>query len=442
MGFYYYYKLNEAQNKLSILKHVILIAMDRPIDSKFKRRKQIITYSIIGAVVLAVVILFIFRDNSSKLNIERDKITIDEVQKDIFQDYISVIGTVEPIQTVYLDATEGGRVEEIFMREGTMVKQGDVIMRLTNDNLLLEISNNEAEVARAINDLKSMRVNLENQQIGNRSQLVDFYYDLLKLERLYKNNAKLLKEKYISEEEYLLSKENYERNKLHFDLLSKKNMQDSISIETRIAASEASVASMQKNMTMVRERLNKLSVKATVNGELASLKPELGEVINYGTRIGTINILDSYKLRVDVDEHYISRVKLKLKAFCDFSGTEFPATITKIFPEVKEGKFFVDMEFSGKVPEDIRIGQTSRIRLELGASETAILIARGGFYQTTGGQWIYVVDKSGTFATKRNIKIGRQNPKYYENLEGLEPGEKIITSGYENFGTADKLVLK
>jgi HlyD family secretion protein len=188
--------------------------------------------------------------------------------------------------------------------------------------------------------------------------------------------------------------------------------------------------------------LNKLSITAPVNGELATLKPELGEVINYGTRIGSVNILDSYKVRVDIDEHYISRVKLKLKAYCDFSGADYAASITKIFPEVKDGKFAVDMEFSGKIPQEIRIGQTSRIRLELGESETALLVGRGGFYQTTGGQWIYVVDKSETYATKRNIKIGRQNPKYYEVLEGLTPGEKIITSGYENFGTADKLVLK
>jgi HlyD family secretion protein len=416
--------------------------MDRILDGSIKRRKQIITYSGAGTIVLAVVLFFIFRDNSSKLNVEQDKITIEEVKKDIFQDYISVIGTVEPIQTVYLDATEGGRVEEIFIREGTMVKKDDVIMLLSNDNLLLQISNNEADVARAINDLKSMRVNLENQQISNRSQLVDLYYDLLKMERLYINNGKLVKDKYISEEEYLVSKENFERNKKHFELLSRKNTQDSVSINTRIAASEASVESMQKNMAMVRERLNKLSITAPVNGELATLKPELGEVINYGTRIGSVNILDSYKVRVDIDEHYISRVKPKLKAYCDFSGADYAASITKIFPEVKDGKFSVDMEFSGKVPQEIRIGQTSRIRLELGESETALLVGRGGFYQTTGGQWIYVVDKSETYATKRNIKIGRQNPKYYEVLEGLAPGEKIITSGYENFGTADKLVLK
>jgi HlyD family secretion protein len=416
--------------------------MDKPIDNSIKKRKQRIKYSILGAFVLSVILIFILRDKSSKLNVELDKITIEEVKHDIFQDYISVIGTVGPIQTVYLDATEGGRVEQIFIREGNLVKQGDIIMRLSNDNLLLEISNYEAEVARAINDLKSMRVNLENQQISNKSQLVDLYYDLLKLERVYRNNTSLLKDKYISNEEYLLSKENFERNKQHFELLSEKNIKDSISINSRIAASEASVESMQKNMSIIQNRLNKLTVKAPVEGELASLNPELGQVIAYGTRIGTINILDSYKLKAEIDEHYISRVKLKLKAYCDFSESEFMATITKIYPEVKDGKFNVDLEFDGKIPSDMRIGQTSRIRLELGASETAILVARGGFYQSTGGQWVFVVDPKNNIAVKRNIRIGRQNPAFYEILDGLQTGERVITSGYENFGTADKLVLE
>jgi len=416
--------------------------MDRPIDSSIKKRKQRLKYSILVVFVLSVILIFIFRDNSSKLNVETDKITIEEVKQDIFQDYISVIGTVEPIQTVYLDATEGGRVEEIFIREGTMVNKDDMIMRLSNDNLLLEISNYETEVARAINDLKSMRVNLENQQISNKSQLVDLYYDLLKLERVYRNNTTLLKDKYISNEEYLLSKENFERNKQHFDLMSEKNTKDSVSINARIAASETSVESMQKNLAIIENRLSKLTVKAPVKGELASLNPELGQVIAYATRIGTINILDSYKLKAEIDEHYIARIKLKLTAFCDFSENEFKATITKIYPEVKDGKFSVDLEFSGKVPDDMRIGQTSRIRMELGASESALLVPRGGFYQSTGGQWVFVVDPKNNIAVKRNIRIGRQNPAFYEILEGLQTGERVITSGYENFGTADKLVLE
>lgn len=416
--------------------------MDRKIEKKNWIRRNIILLCL-GIVVTGFISYFLFfTDYGSKLNVEIDKLTIENVKQDIFQDYIAVIGTVEPIQTVYLDATEGGRVEEIFLREGTTVKKGDIIMRLSNDNLLLEISNNESEVARAINDLKTMKVNLENQSINNKNQLIDLYYDLLKLDRLYNYNKELLKNNHISKEEYNISKENYERNKQHYDILLQKSSQDSAFMKLRIAASEESVESMQSNLKIIRNRLTKLLVQAPVNGELASLKPEIGEVINYGTRIGTVNILDSYKLKVDVDEHYISRIKKNLKGACEFSTAEFPAYITKIYPEVKDGKFAVDMVFIDKVPSDIRIGQTSRIRLELGESNNAVLIPRGGFYQNTGGQWIFVVDQTGNYAIKRDIKIGRQNPKCYEVLDGLKAGERVITSGYENFGNVAKLILK
>lgn len=416
--------------------------MDKIIDNKGKiKRKRIIMGSSIA--LLLVVILYAFlSDRGSKLNVSVDKITIEPVTYDLFQDYIAIIGTVEPIQTIYLDATEGGRVEEIYRREGAMLKKDDDIMRLSNDNLLLEISNYETEVARAVNDLKSMRVSLENQQINNRTQLVELYYDLTKLERDYKKNISLEKDKYIALEDLLMSKENYERKKKLFDLLSKKAYQDSVSINTRIASSEESVESMQKNLSIIRNRLTKLTIKSPVNGELATLNPELGQVISYGTRIGTINILDSYKVRAEIDEHYIARIKVKLKAYCDFSGKEYMATISKVFPEVKDGKFFVDLLFNGEVPQEIRIGQTSRIRLELGESKQALLVSRGGFYQSTGGQWIFVVNKSKDKAIKRNIRIGRQNPKFYEVLEGLEKGEEVIVSGYENFGDADQLILK
>lgn len=416
--------------------------MDKPVDRKFKRRKQIIYYTIGSCVVLCLLFAFILRDYSSRLNVDIDKVSIDKVQKNVFQDYIAIIATVVPIQTVYLDATEGGRIEEIYLREGAMVSKGDQIIRLSNDNLLLEISNYETEVARAINELKTMRINLENLQITNQTQLVEYYYDLLKLEREQKNNAILIKDQYISNEDYYISQENYARKKKLFDLLSRKCKQDSISNKTRISASEESVESMQKNLGIIRNRLNKLNIKAPLAGELATLNPELGQVINLGTRIGTINVLDSYKLKADIDEHYVARVKLKLKAWGDFSGTEFPASIVKVYPEVKDGKFSVDMVFTANIPDEIRIGQTSRIRLELGESETAILVPRGGFYQSTGGQWIYLLDKSRNFAVKRNIRIGRQNPGFYEVLEGLEPGQEVITSGYENYGTADKLILR
>lgn len=414
-------------------------------DKQLEKKSWVHRYwfYLLGALLLvsALTYLFAFADHSSRLNVEEHQITIDEVTEEVFQDYIALIGTVEPIQTIYLDATEGGRVEAIYLREGTRLKKGDIIMKLSNDNLLLEISNNETEVARAVNDLKQMRVNLENQRINNKTQLVDLYYDMQRLKRLYRYNTELSKNSHVSVEEFTLSRENYERTKQHYDLLLEKNQQDSVFMKVRLEASEESVESMQRNLSIIRGRLNKLNIKAPFDGELASLKPEIGEVISYGSRIGTINILDSYKLRVEVDEHYISRVSRNLMAGCEFSGTDYKAEVSKVYPEVKNGRFAVDMIFTQQVPSDIRIGQTSRIRLQLGESKTAVLVPRGGFYQSTGGQWIFVVDASGKQAVKRNIKIGRQNPTFYEVLNGLTPGERVITSAYDNFGSVDKLVL-
>ena len=306
----------------------------------------------------------------------------------------------------------------------------------------MEISNNEAQVAQAVNEVKSLRVNLENQQINNKTQLVDLYYDLLRLKREYKYNQELFKNDHISREQLDISHENYERNQKRYELLFEKSIKDSAFMESRLAASEESVESMQDNLNIIRGRLQKLTVRAPVNGELATLNPEIGEVITYGTRIGTINILESYKLRVEIDEHYISRVSRDLNGECDFSGKLYSAKIKKIYPEVLEGRFTLDMEFTKDIPEEIRIGQTSRIRLELGESKQALLIPRGGFYQSSGGQWIFVIDPSGDFAIKKEIRIGRQNPMYYEVLEGLEQGEKVIVSSYDNFGDVDKLILK
>lgn len=418
------------------------MSMDRKLEKKSWIGRHFL-YVIGGIIILsAFLYLIIFSDHSSKLNIESDKITVENVKKDIFRDYIAVIGTVEPIRTIYLDATEGGRVEEIYVEEGAMLNNGDIIIRLSNDNLILDISNNEAQVAQAVNEVKTLRVNLENQKLSNQSQIIDLYYNLMQLERAYKYNQELFDKNHISREELLLSKEEYEKNKQHYNLLLAKGKTDSVFMESRLSASEESVERMQENLKMVKARLNKLIVKSPCKGELASLTPEIGQVIGYGNRIGTINILDSYKLRVEIDEHYISRIKRELKGNCEFSESDYEVVITKIYPEVQEGRFSVDMEFKEKVPLEIRIGQTSNIKLELGESKEAVLIPRGGFYQTTGGQWIFVVDNTNSFATKRSIVIGRQNPQFYEVLEGLALGEKVITSGYENYGDVDKLILK
>lgn len=417
--------------------------MDKIIKKKKWPLRKILWLGGSVAIVLLIAYYIIFADKSSKLNVEVDKLTIETVQEDLYRDYITVIGTVAPIQTIYLDATEGGsRVEEIVLLEGSKVKKGDIIARFSNTNLILEISNNEANVSRTTNDLRSTRLQMERQTLDTRSRLLDLNFELLERERTFKNNKVLYAQNHISKEEYERSEEAFEYTKRRIELFRESWRQDSIYRLTQIHTLEEDADRLQRNLTLVRKRLDALEFRAPVTGELASLNLEVGQVIGMGSRIGSIHVLDSYMLKVDIDEHYISRITRNLKGDCEFSGNGYPGSISKIYPEVRNGRFTVDMVFDSIVPNNIRIGQTSRIRLELGESEMAILIPRGGFYQSTGGQWIYVVDPSGDFATRRSIRINRQNPRHYEVVEGLKPGEKVIVSSYDNFGDVDKLILK
>jgi HlyD family secretion protein len=417
--------------------------MDRKIEKKFKFFSKRNIWIFLGSIITILILYsLIFGDKSSKLNVEIEKISVEAIKKDVFQDYIAVIGTVEPIRTIYLDAIEGGRVEEILLEEGSMLEKGDVIIRLSNTNLILDISNNEAQVARAINELRTARLMMVQQQMNSESQIIEADRLIKQQERAYNNNRILYGQQLISSEEFEQSREQYQATRKKLDLLNEIQQQDSIFRSVQIESLESSVNSLTRNLEIIKGRLESLNIKAPANGELASLRPEIGEVISYGTRVGILNILDSYKLRVEIDEHYIARVQRGLNGDCDFAGVPYPGNIKKIYPEVLNGRFYVDMEFDEKIPPTIRIGQTSRIKLELGESKEAVLIPRGGFYQSTGGQWIFVVDESGEFAYRRDISIGRYNPRFYEVLSGLEPGEQVITSSYDNFGDVDKLILK
>jgi HlyD family secretion protein len=416
-------------------------AMDKKIEKKGIPRKYI-WYFLFGALLLAVLGVIIFGDKSSKYNVDVSRITIEEVKQDVFQDYITVQGTVEPITTIYLDAVEGGRVEEILIEEGNMVKKGDVILRISNDNLLLEITNNEAQVVRAINELRTARLQMDQTKLNYKQQIINLEVTVKQNKRMYENNKVLRSQDHISREEFDQSREAFESSTELLDLMLENYRNDSIYRSIQINSLETSVNSMEESMKIIRRRLDNLNIKASMDGELATLNPELGEVISYGSRVGTINILDSYKLRVDIDEHYIARITKGLNGECDFASTPYTGIITKIYPEVQNGRFAVDMVFTKEVPAQIRIGQTSRIRLQLGESKEGVLLTKGGFYQTTGGQWVFVLDPSEEFAVKRDISIGRQNPRYYEVLGGLEPGEKVIVSSYQNYADHDKLILK
>jgi HlyD family secretion protein len=416
--------------------------MDRKIERKGFLTRKMIWYLLFGALMIAVLAVIIFGDKSSKYNVDVSRITIDEVKRDIFQDYITVQGTVEPITTVYLDAVESGSVQEILIEEGNMVKKGDVILRLANDNLRLEITNSEAQVVRAINDLRTARLQMDQNRLTYMRQIIELRITVQQAKRAYDNNKILRDEGHISREEFDQSRETYESSKELLQLLQENYKNDSIFRSIQISSLEKSAASMETSMNIIQGRMENLNIKATVDGELATLDAEIGEVITYGKRVGTINILDSYKLRVDIDEHYIARIQTGLKGECDFASVPYAAVITKVYPEVQNGRFAVDMIFTDTIPPQIRIGQTSRIRLQLGESKEGILLTKGGFYQTTGGQWVFVLDKSGEFAVKRDITIGRQNPRYYEVLDGLEPGDKVIVSSYQNYADHDKLILK
>jgi len=416
--------------------------MDKQLEKKRGITKKNIWYILFGMLMIAVLGIIIFGDKSSKYNVDVSRITIEEVKQDVFQDYITVQGTVEPITTIYLDAVEGGRVEEILIEEGNMVKDGDIILRLSNDNLLLEITNNEAQVVRAINELRTARLQMDQTKLNYKQQIINGEVTVAQNKRMYNNNKVLREQNHISREEFDQSREAYESSDELLKLLIENFRNDSIYRSIQINSLESSVSSMEESMIIIRRRLENLNVKASVDGELAILNPEIGQVITYGTRVGTINILDSYKLRVDIDEHYIARITRDLKGECDFASTPYNGIIKKIYPEVQNGRFAVDMVFTDGIPAQIRIGQTSRIRLQLGESKQGVLLTKGGFYQTTGGQWVFVLDKTEEFAIKRDISIGRQNPRYYEVLGGLEPGEKVIVSSYQNYADHDKLILK
>jgi len=417
-------------------------AMDRKLDKKKGLTRKMIWYLFFGALMITVLSIIIFGDKSSKYNLDVSRITIEEVKQDVFQDYITVQGTVEPITTIYLDAVEGGRVEEILIEEGNMVKKGDVILRISNDNLLLEITNNQAQVVRAINELRTAKLQMDQTKLNYKQQIINLQITMTQNRRMFENNKILMEQDHISREEFDQSREAYESSDELLDLLIENFRNDSIYRSIQISSLESSVLSMEESMRIIRRRLDNLNIKAPIDGELASLTPEIGQVITYGTRVGTINILDSYKLRVDIDEHYIARIQRGLFGECDFASNPYSGVIKKIYPEVANGRFAVDMVFTDTIPEQIRIGQTSRIRLQLGESKEGVLLTKGGFYQTTGGQWVFVLDESEEFAVKRDISIGRQNPRYYEVLGGIEPGEKVIVSSYQNYADHDKLILK
>ncbi len=416
--------------------------MDRVIEKKKGLKRKHIYWGI-GVIVMGFLVYnMIFASNVSVYRIDKDKVTVSDVKFDQFNDYITVMGKVEPISTIFLDAIESGRVVERFIEEGAMVHQGDVILKLENKSLYQTILNSEAALAEKENYLRSTQISFESEIVSSKRNILDNEYQLKRNKRTYEQYQDLYKDELIAKEDYLVAKEDYEYQAKLLEINKQKAKNDSMIRATSMITLKQDLEKMRKNLALVYERLDNLNVKAPVDGQLGMLDAELGQSISQGTRIGMINVLTNYKINASIDEHYIDRVERDLIGSFDRNRDTFQLHIKKVYPEVRDGKFDIDMVFDGDKPENIRTGQTYHIKLELGESNKAILINRGGFFQSTGGQWIYVLNEEGTEATKRFIKIGKQNPQYYEVLEGLKEGEKVITSSYELFGENDKIVFR
>ena len=415
--------------------------MDRIIEKKRGIQKKHIPYIAGGTLLLALILWIVFGNHDATMRVERDGLTISSVTEAEFKDFIRLNGTVVPIQVVQISPEEGGIVLERVAEEGAMVRKGDVIVRLYNSNLDLQILNAEAELAEKQNLLRNTQVAMQQDKLNNETEAAQLGMDVQRKKRTYEQNERLYKEKLISREVYLQAKEDYDLSKKKQTLIGERLKKDAQYRTLQMDQMEDNLANMRRNVVLVRERKQKLEVRAAIDGELGLLDVELGQNITAGQKIGQINDLSDFKIQAEIDEHYIDRVRQGLTATIERGGKQYQLTVRKVYPEVRQGRFRTDFVFKTTKPENIRSGQTHYLNLELGQSEQAILIPRGAFFQTTGGQWIFVLSKDGTKAYRRTIRIGRQNPQYYEVLEGLQKGEQVITSGYEAFKDYESLRL-
>jgi HlyD family secretion protein len=416
--------------------------VDRKIEKKKWSKKRILTIAGIAGLALLIVGSVYFTSGKSKLNVDSERITISEVKKGPFQEFIPVNGVVLPLTSIYLDAVEGGRVEEKLVEDGAVVKKDQPILRLSNTDLELSLVNQQTSVYNLLTQMQIARNAAQQNTTTKLNQMTDVDNQLKEAKRVYDLNKTLYNQKAIGLQEFKQSENNYnyllEKKKLTDQIMQ----QDQTSNAQQVSQAQQSYKGSQTALNVMRKKVGDLIVRAPIDGQLTSLDAEVGQSKNKGERLGQIDVLDGYKVRVDVDEHYISRVFIGLMGETSFAGKDYKLKINKVYTQVNNGRFQVDMQFTDAVPEGIRRGQTMQIRLALSDETQAILLAKGGFYQQTGGNWVFKVDKDGTTAYKVDVQLGRQNPDYYEVLSGLQPGDKIVTSSYENYGNMQELVLK
>lgn len=414
--------------------------MDRKIE---QRRWPATKLFWVSSTILAAIFLFygLLSGSEKTLNVHPDRITISSVRKASFQEFIPVDGNVLPIKTIYLDAVEAGRVEEKYVEDGAFVKEGDPVLKLSNTDLQLDFLNRETQAFDLINNLQNTRNNLEQNRVNRLNQLADIEFSLKESQRIYSVNEKLFADKAISKQEFEQSKNNFEYYQKKKILIEKALIQDSIIATSQIRQMHEGLSRMKINLEVMKQKTQDLIVKAPASGQISSLDAEVGESKGKGQNLAQLDILNGIKIRANVDEHYVSRIFTGQKAEFEFAGKKYELQIDKIFPQVNEGKFQVDLFFRNGVPEGLKKGQTLQLKIEMSGETQQVQIPRGGFYQETGGNWIYVLSADGKTAKKRTIKTGRQNPDFYEITEGLEEGEKVIVSSYETLGDADKLVI-
>ncbi|MBN1210989.1 MAG: HlyD family efflux transporter periplasmic adaptor subunit [candidate division Zixibacteria bacterium] len=418
--------------------------MDRKIEKKKWTPKRIVWSA--GGLALVVLIVYVLLSSTSgsTLRIDSNRLTISEVTRGEFQEYITQTGTVSPIRTHYLDATQGGSVIKVFAENGSLVEIGDSLLQLDNTDLHLDIMYREAQLYEQINNLRNTRLAMEENSLALRGNLLEIDHQISNSKRIYEQYQQLLEKNlssHISQNDYDKAKEDYDYWMKRRELTLETQRQDSILRTVQIEQLEASVTRMQANLEVVKQKLENLIVRAPIGGQLTSLNAEIGELKSRGERLGQIDVLDGYKIRAAVDEYYISRIAVGQSATAEINGVSYNLTVKKVYTEVRDGRFQIDLEFDAAEPEGIRRGQSIQVRLMLGDLAQAVLLPRGGFYQKTGGNWIYVLDESSQYAVKRNISIGRYNPHFYEVLEGLEPGERCITSPYDNFEDFDRIIF-
>jgi HlyD family secretion protein len=416
--------------------------MDRAIEKKRWTTRNIITMLFATSVVLLIAGSIYFTSGGSKLNVNTQRIIISEVQKGPFREFIPVNGIVLPVTTIYLDAIEGGRVEEIFVEDGAVMKKGEAILRLTNTDLELSLANQETAVFNLLTQMQISRNAAQQNTIMKLNQETDVENTFREAERLYHLNKGLLEQNVISLQEYKQSENNYQyalkKRKLTAEILK----QDSASTRQELMQAQESYKRTQQSLGIMRRKVEDLTVRAPIDGQLTSLDAEIGQSKNKGERLGQIDVLSGFKVRVDIDEHYISRIYNGLIGEFTFNNKTYQLKIHKVYTQVNNGRFQVDMKFEGEVAREIRRGQTLQIRLALSDETQALLLARGGFYQHTGGNWVFRLNDDGSAAYRVDVQLGRQNPEYYEVLSGLNPGDKVITSGYDNYEDTQELILK